>query len=171
MSFVIHFNNFAAFDRDYHEVCQSLINLRQHGDLHVTALGIALGLSYQTVLGMGNGDDFLNQIIAAWLKRQDNVLSQSGEPAWSVLADKLEEIGCSEIAADIQREHDGPQRESEWQGGNPPTLSTDLSDLLNQLNSRNLSGHTLDAPQGVLDQSIVPTSLTQSKQQDQPRTR
>ena len=64
--------DYAAFDRDYREVCRSLRNLHRRGDL--IALGIALGLSYQTVQGMGNGDDFLSQIIAAWLKQQDNVL-------------------------------------------------------------------------------------------------
>ena len=153
MTRFLHYIYYAAFDRDYHEVCQSLRNLRRRGDL--IALGMMLGLSSQTVLGMGNGDDFLSQIIASWLNRQDNVLSQSGEPTWSVLADKLEEIGCSDIATDIRRDHDGSQPkscESEGQNGNPPTLSVDL------------------------DPTTAPTSLfqpepvTQSKQQGQPHT-
>ena len=142
-------------------------NLHRHGDL--IALGIALGLSYQTVLGMGNGDDLLSQIIAAWLKKQDNVLGQSGEPTWSILSDKLEEIGCSEIADDIRRKGDTPQH---GDGNLPTALSTDVSDSLmdNQLSSRNSSGHKLDAPCS-LDQTTPPTSIlqpvTQSKQ-DQP---
>ena len=118
---------------------------------------------------MGNGDDLLSQIVAAWLKKQDNVLGQSGEPTWSILSDKLEEIECSEIAADIRRKHDGPQHIS---GNLPIALSTDVSDssMDDQSSSRNLSGHKLDAPCS-LDQTTAPTSIlqpvTQSKQ-DQP---
>ena len=96
------------------------MNLRRRADL--IALGTALGLSYPTLLGMGNGDNFLSQIVAAWLKRQDN---QSGEPTWGVLADKLEEIGCAEIAADIRTRNDDPPHESKQRGGDPPTLATD----------------------------------------------
>jgi hypothetical protein len=118
---------------------------------------------------MGNSDAVLSQIIAAWLKKQDNVLGQSGEPTWTVLADKLEEIGCSEIAAEIRRKHDRPQQE----GGNLPTpLSTDVCDSLmdNQPRSRNLSGHKLDASCS-LDMTTAPTSILQpvmQSKQDQP---
>ena len=144
-------------------------NLHRRGDL--IALGIALGLSYQTVLGMGNGDDFLSQIIAAWLTHQDNVLSQCGEPTWSVLADKLEEIGCSEIAGDIQRKHDGPQHggESEQQESSSSVLSADASNSLmdDQLNSTSL----LDAPCNSYE-TITPISMLQpviESTQDQAR--
>ena len=140
-------------------------SLRRRGDL--IALGIELGLSSQTVLGMGNGDDFLSRIIAAWLKRQDDVLSQSGEPAWSVLADKLEEIGCSEIAADIRREHNSPQHLGGQQDGSPSAmLPTDTSDSLS------LSEH-LHVPH-CSDQTAVPIStqpVTQSTEKDLPHAR
>ena len=142
------------------------MNLRRRADL--IALGTALGLSYPTLLGMGNGDDFLSQIVAAWLK-QDSVLSQSGEPTWSVLADKLEEIGCAEIAADIRWRNDDPPHESELRGGDPPTLVTDSSDSLidNQQSHTSLSGQ-LCAPYST-DQTMAPIGtqwVTQSKQNE-----
>ena len=149
-------------------MCQSLTNLRRRNDLIV--LGTALGLSYPTLLGMGSSDDFLNQIVAAWLKRQDNVLSQSGEPTWSILADKLEEIGYMEIAADIRRRNDGPQHESEQRDGDPPTLATD-SLMDDHQSHASLSG--LSCAPYSLDQTMVPISnqsVTQSKQ-DEPHTR
>ena len=152
-------------------MCQSLRNLRRRADL--IALGTALGLSYPTLLGMGSGDDFLSQIVAAWLKRQGNVLSQSGEPTWSVLTDKLEEIGCTEIAADIRWKNDDPQHESEQCDGDPPTLVTDSSNSLvdNQQSHTSLSG--LPCAPHSSDQTIAPIStqsVTQSKQ-NQPHTR
>ena len=73
------------------------------------------------------------------------MLCQSREPTWSVLADKLEETGCTEISVDIRRKDEGPQHrgESEQLGGNLLTVSTDASDSLmdNQLimNSTNVN--------------------------------
>ena len=136
---------------------------------------MVLGLSYQTILGMGNGDDFLNKIVAAWIKRQDSVLSQSGEPTWIVLADKLEEIGHVEIATGVRRKHmhDGPQHEgeSEQQDGNPSILSTDASNSLmdNQLNSTSLLPDTPSSCSS--DLTIAPISILQpvtQSTQDQP---
>ena len=94
------------------------------------ALGTVLGLTYTT---MSNGDDFLSQVVAAWLNQQDSVLSQSGEPTWRVLADKLEEIGHVEITTDIRKKHDGRQYrgESEQLDDNlSAVLSMDSSDSL-----------------------------------------
>ena len=169
---MIHFNNFAAFDRDYHEVCKSLRNLHRHGDLHVTALGIALGLSYQTVLGLGNSDDFLNQVIAAWLNRQDSVLSQSGEPTWSVLADKLKEMGCDSIAADIQRKIQYPQHKGQQDGNTSATLPIGTSESLIDIQQSHSSLSEQSHVPHCSDQTIVPIStVTQSTQKDLPYTR
>ena len=137
---------------------------------------MVLGLSYQTVQGMGNGDDFLSQIIAAWLKQQDNVLRQSGEPTWNILADKLEEIGCTEIAADVRRKDEGPKHrgENEQQDGNLLTLSTDAFDSLRdgQLSSTNMN-ELLNTPYSSGPQIIAPISIQPviQSQQDQPHTR
>ena len=157
-----------AFDRDYHKVCESLKQLHLRAEL--LALGTALGFTYQTVQEMRKcGDDFLSQIVAAWLKQQHGVLTK---PTWSVLADKLEEIGHVEIATDIRRRGNGPQHkgESEQQDRNLPTPSMDTSDSLldNQLNSTSLS-EQLDAPCS-LDQATAPISV-QPVTQSKPYTR
>ena len=148
-------------------------NLHRRGDL--IALGIALGLSYQTVLGMGNGDDFLSQIMAAWLKQQDNVLSQSGEPTWSVLADKLEEIGCSEVAADIGRKDEDPQHKGQQDGNPSAALSADISDsLTDNQQCRDSSLSEQSCVPHCSDQTTAPIntqSVIKSTEQDQPYTR
>lgn len=135
------------------------------------ALGVALGLSYQTASKrMGNDDQLLKHIVAAWLNREDNVISQSGEPTWSVLADKLEEIGHEEIAASIRKKSDGPQHtRGEGAGGCPheddhstPKLFAGSADSStgNQLNCANSSGqlcvpHYSDQTAGVSIQSVT----------------
>ena len=149
-------------------------NLHRHADL--IALGIALGLSYPTLLRMGNGDDFLNQVVAGWLKQQDNVLKHSGEPTWHVLADTLEKLGHKEIGTDIRRKSDGPQHRGEseqQQDGIPPTLSTDLSAQINQQSSTNLSGQSYAIPFNS-NETTAPISVesaTTHSKQDESHTR
>ena len=158
---------YAAFDRDYHEVCQSLRTLRPQD---LTALGITLGLSYPTILRMGSGDDFLNQIVAAWLKRQDDVLKYSGEPTWRVLEDKLEKLGHTEIATSIRRRaQHGGEREQQQDGISPVAPSTDsLTD--DQQQPTSLSGQLCDPHQ--TSAPISSQSMTLSKQEcDQPCVR
>ena len=149
-------------------MCQSLRTLRPE---NLIALGIALGLSYPTILRMGSGDDFLNRIVAAWLNRQDNVLKYSGEPTWRVLADKLEKLGQKEITTDIRRRDDDPRHrgKSEQQlDGNPPTLLIESSDSYQ--NSTNLSGELCAHSSDWTTTPISIEPMTQSEQ-DQPHSR
>ena len=44
----------------------------------------------------------LDDVSAAWLNREDQVLEKSGEPTWSRLVDALEKIGQRGIAEDIR---------------------------------------------------------------------
>ena len=46
---------------------------------------------------------FADEMVAAWLNRQDEVLQRSGEPTWSTLADALTKIGQTGLAKDIRR--------------------------------------------------------------------
>ena len=64
-------------------------------------LGGALGLSYPK---MENMNEPTKEIVAAWLRREDYVLKRSGEPSWKILVDKLNEIGQTGVAKDINRE-------------------------------------------------------------------
>ena len=69
------------------------------------SLGLQLGLFYPTLeqIETDNNKEVVRcktKMIAAWLKRQDNVL-QVGVPSWSVLQTALREIGENEIADQI----------------------------------------------------------------------
>ena len=118
---------------------------------------------------MGSGDEFLNQIVTGWLKRQDNVLKHTGEPTWHVLVDILEKLGHKEIATDIRRRDDGPQHrsasEQQQDGNRLAALSTNSSDSL-MVNPQSHSPYCSD--QTTTPISIQPVS--QSKQVE-PHTR
>ena len=66
------------------------------------SLGLQLGLLYPTLEEIetdnrGKVEQCKTKMIAAWLKRQDNVL-KVGVPSWSVLKAALREIGEGEVA-------------------------------------------------------------------------
>ena len=63
-------------------------------------LGGALGLSHPKLKRMGI---ILDDMTTAWLNREDDVLSRSGEPTWKKLVDALEETGQRGIAEDIKK--------------------------------------------------------------------
>lgn len=45
---------------------------------------------------------FPDDVVAAWLNRQDKVLQHSGEPTWSTLEDALRKIGQTGLAEDVK---------------------------------------------------------------------
>ena len=45
-----------------------------------------------------------NDMVAAWLRREDFVLDASGEPTWRSLVKALRKIGQEGIARDIEEE-------------------------------------------------------------------
>ena len=63
------------------------------------SLGGALGLLYPTLQKMTT---FPDDVVAAWLNRQDEVLQHSGEPTWSTLEDALRKIGQTGLAEDVK---------------------------------------------------------------------
>ena len=75
------------------------MSLYKLGPQQLTDLGGALGLSYPKVRRMANSPD---DVIAAWLDREDQVIEKSGEPTWSRLVDALEKIGQRGIAEEIR---------------------------------------------------------------------
>ena len=79
-------------------MCQYLKNL---SSADIQRLGEALGLLYPTLQKMSS---FPDEMVAAWLNRQDNVLSCSGEPTWSTLEDALRKIGQTGLAEDVKTE-------------------------------------------------------------------
>lgn len=113
-------------DDHHHDVCVDL----KHLDLpDLVQLGGALGISHNKCKRFSNVGDF----VSSWLKREDKVLDQSGEPTWSKLADALEEIGQKGIAQDIrskhakevpQASHKIDQSSSSSAGGHPLQIDT-----------------------------------------------
>ena len=68
-------------------------------------LGLQLGLRYTTLEEIRNDhrdktDECRMEMLAAWLRQQDNV-SQTGVPSWSVLRAALRRIGENELASRI----------------------------------------------------------------------
>ena len=80
--------------KDHRDICEALKDLDRS---HFTELGGALGLSHSTCGKFSTVDD----LVASWLRREDDVLKRSGEPTWSSLADTLQKIGQTGISRDI----------------------------------------------------------------------
>lgn len=83
-------------DRDHYEVCSYL---REGNDLNLIRLGGALGLNYTNLERM---KALPEEMVAAWLREEDNVEENSGEPTWSSLVQALKKIGQNGIAKKIE---------------------------------------------------------------------
>ena len=64
----------------------------------IIELGEALGLYYPHLRRMSS---LLKDMVAAWLNREDNVLSATGDPSWTSLIQALHDIDQSGIARRI----------------------------------------------------------------------
>ena len=66
------------------------------------ALGLQLGINYITLDNIKSEEekvqDRLMEMLAAWLKKQDNVV----DPTWKQLIDSLKEIGENGLAEKIE---------------------------------------------------------------------
>ena len=66
------------------------------------ALGLNLGISYITLDNIKSEEekvqDRLMEMLAAWLKKQDNVV----DPTWKQLIDSLKKIGENGLAGEIE---------------------------------------------------------------------
>ena len=56
---------------------------------HIYNLGLVLGISQHKTKAMMDSTTFLDDVIAAWLRREDQV-NKKGEPSWTVLIRALE---------------------------------------------------------------------------------
>lgn len=78
---------------NHHEVC-TVIKMLDNKQLIL--LGSALGLRYPSLKKM---QDLQMDMVAAWLRREDNV---TRVPTWRALAEALDSIGQSGCAKDIR---------------------------------------------------------------------
>ena len=73
---------------------------------------------------MGNT---LEEMVAAWLNRTDDVLQRSGEPTWETLVTALEKVGHNGIAADILKskcQNSDKQSQNQATGGQDTATGT-----------------------------------------------
>ena len=64
-------------------------------------LGGALGLRYTT---LGRMKSLPNDMVAAWLRREEGVLKRSGEPNYEKLAEALDEMEQNGLAKDVREQ-------------------------------------------------------------------
>ena len=72
---------------------------------HIYHLGLVLGLSQHRVKGMKDSETFLDDMIAAWLQKVDQV-QKMGAPTWQRLVEALkhDRVGHTGIASKIETE-------------------------------------------------------------------
>ena len=98
----MRFNNlwssyfFSDLNSDHFKVTHYLHNLDKD---HICTVGGALGLSYSKLCKMTKYPD---DMVAAWLRREDFVMSMSGEPTWRTLVEALRKVGQEGTARDIE---------------------------------------------------------------------
>ena len=62
--------------------------LLDFGKTDIHNLGLTLGLHYPRLTKMGGSETFIDDMIAAWLRKEDQVLKQ-GVPSWETLVKAL----------------------------------------------------------------------------------
>jgi len=89
-------------DEDFLEITEYLTNM---GKTDVYNLGVVLGLSQRKVMTIRGSDTFLDDVITAWLQKEDLVIKR-GEPSWTVLIDALKRrrVGQTGIAHNIAKD-------------------------------------------------------------------
>ena len=72
----------------------------------IIQVGLALGMNYAKLQRMSSlpGD-----MVAAWLRGEDDVLQVSGVPTWKTLSEALKDVGQTGLAVKIQHQH-GPSK-------------------------------------------------------------
>ena len=87
-------------DDDFLEITEYLIDLEK---TDVYNLGLVLGLSRRKVVAKMESKTFLDDIITAWLQKEDQV---KGEPSWTVLVSALKHrrVGQTGIATTIAKD-------------------------------------------------------------------
>ena len=73
---------------------------------HLYNLGLVVGISQHKTKAMMDSSTFLNDVIAAWLRREDQV-KKKGEPSWTVLVRALEHprVGQCSSSSNVMQTH------------------------------------------------------------------
>jgi len=89
-------------DDDFLEITDYLIDMQK---TDVYNLGLVLGLSQHKVVAKMDSQTFLDEVITAWLRKEDQVIKK-GEPSWTVLVNALKHrrVGQTGIASTIAKD-------------------------------------------------------------------
>ena len=101
MIFAISFITYAAID-DHYEVTSYLLDI---GQADIYNLGLALGLNQPRVKKMKDSETFMDDVIAAWLQKEDQV-TRRGVPTWETLVKALRDrrVNQTGLAKKIETE-------------------------------------------------------------------
>ena len=102
---LIAFASTISGDEDLIDVTDYLLTMDSNTHLEVYHLALILGLSQSRVKGMMESPIFLDDVIAAWLRREDQV-PKRGVPTWENLVKALRHprLKQNEIADKIANE-------------------------------------------------------------------
>ena len=96
------FSHLHAAEDDLEDITDYLLSMEK---IHIYNLGVVLGLRQNKVKSMMDSATFLDDVIAAWLRKEDRV-KKKGEPSWTVLNKALKHprVGQTGIADNIAHE-------------------------------------------------------------------
>ena len=85
--------------RHHYEISSYLLDLDNQ---QIIQVGLALGMNYAKLKRMRSlpGD-----MVAVWLRREDDVLEVSGVPTWKILSEALKDVGQTGLAMKIQQKY------------------------------------------------------------------
>jgi len=89
-------------NEDFLDITEYLIDMEK---TDVYNLGLVLGLSQHKLKANIDSKSFLDDVISAWLRKEDQVIKR-GEPSWTVLVMALKDrrVGQTGIASNIAKE-------------------------------------------------------------------
>ena len=87
--------------KDLVDITDHLLDMEK---THIYNLGLVLGLKQTKVKSLMDSTTFLDDVIAAWLRKEDQVM-ENGEPSWTALIKALRHprVGQTGIANKIKR--------------------------------------------------------------------
>ena len=78
---------------DLLEITDYLLQLEE---THIYNVGLVLGLEQRKVKNLKRSDSFLDDVISAWLRKEDQV-TKKGNPSWAVLISALNHARVKQI--------------------------------------------------------------------------
>ena len=89
-------------DEDFFDITEYLVDMEKTDVYH---LGLVLGLSQRKLMAKIDSRTFLDDVISAWLRKEDQVIKR-GEPSWRALVSALmnRRVGQTGIATNIAKD-------------------------------------------------------------------